>query len=771
MGTTATRDTLFPFEGQKYYNVDTDIVEIYAGGAWGGGPTSPNVPAPTYIFPAPSAVLTRGRSHVLASTGDYFLPEIAAADPALVIGEALVFEAARGVGSVLKTQGVDTMINHDSASDVELILDVGHSYIAVYNGTAFEIYNTSPNVGNPNEYNINFITADVVNPAPNTYHLIDATAGEVNITVPDVVPANEDWYSFTLIANTNHANIRAVGSSQIQSSNVVNLSTVHAQVLFKSDGVADYEGIQDSRDRYRLNKITVDTALASGFESGALYVCAPPDSTEITITIVDWDLEHEGNKARFIKESGDNAIVNIRNVTGDFLHILSVDDTSIEITAGDTGYILTQDSRPSASEIRLNFHPSTGTSVFEPGFAGILTAASPTPEVLITPPITVTNPLTPQSIGFFINDEKGLIGTISDRLITAIGQIKKTSDFSRDAKIKFKYYEYDFDTEILNPVELAETSFSATITGFAVNTEVLVSATLPENTWAVAGGGSNKLLVIELLAIKVGSGGADSDPTLDFTFGGSAPSLTYLDVPVGAINHATLGGVVPAETGVPDGHVDNDFPLQLPELTTAERDAIGSPNAGMQIQNTTTGQVEEYQSGAWGAAGGGGGSSLYDILLDADFSGLTGAGFTSMDLSAYSMLEVDVFMNDPASLSTVWRLLIHNSLGAAFSFQFNLFFQNTVITTVPGAGAFIPFGDDFFGGSQVTSAHHFKFFVHGLDTGRPSVVGVGGGGTNGLAYQYQCAAFMDGTPDNVEGVSITGDGVSTIGRLIVKGIK
>lgn len=39
--------------------------------------------------------------------------------------------------------------------------------------------------------------------------------------------------------------------------------------------------------------------------------------------------------------------------------------------------------------------------------------------------------------------------------------------------------------------------------------------------------------------------------------------------------------------------------LQLPSMSTAERDAIAAPTDGMAIYNTTTGQVQAREGGAW----------------------------------------------------------------------------------------------------------------------------------------------------------------------------
>lgn len=45
-------------------------------------------------------------------------------------------------------------------------------------------------------------------------------------------------------------------------------------------------------------------------------------------------------------------------------------------------------------------------------------------------------------------------------------------------------------------------------------------------------------------------------------------------------------------------------PLGLGQLTTAQRDAIASPRAGLVLWNTTTAQLEQYNGSSWVALGG-----------------------------------------------------------------------------------------------------------------------------------------------------------------------
>jgi len=58
--------------------------------------------------------------------------------------------------------------------------------------------------------------------------------------------------------------------------------------------------------------------------------------------------------------------------------------------------------------------------------------------------------------------------------------------------------------------------------------------------------------------------------------------------------------------------------LQVPKLTTAQRDAL-TPVNGMLIYNSTTNQFERYQNGAWGAFGGGG-AQTYFFFFTAEYA-------------------------------------------------------------------------------------------------------------------------------------------------------
>ena len=75
--------------------------------------------------------------------------------------------------------------------------------------------------------------------------------------------------------------------------------------------------------------------------------------------------------------------------------------------------------------------------------------------------------------------------------------------------------------------------------------------------------------------------------------------------------------------------------LRLNNLTTAERDALGSPLAGQLIWNTTDGQVQRYNGSGWAILGGSGNlgsnlsSSTNDILSNTGIIRLGGTGGTN----------------------------------------------------------------------------------------------------------------------------------------------
>lgn len=69
--------------------------------------------------------------------------------------------------------------------------------------------------------------------------------------------------------------------------------------------------------------------------------------------------------------------------------------------------------------------------------------------------------------------------------------------------------------------------------------------------------------------------------------------------------------------------------LELPSLTTTQRDAL-SPSNGMMIYNSTTNQIEAYQNGAWDVIGGGVDTPWTE---DHDASGYSLRNLLALDIS------------------------------------------------------------------------------------------------------------------------------------------
>ena len=222
----------------------------------------------------------------------------------------------------------------------------------------------------------------------------------------------------------------------------------------------------------------------------------------------------------------------------------------LEVADVGDGYLVTQDSRTSAANVAINFYPTDNVSVLDGSYFD-LTTLQPVTGVVASAAITSIDSENPTTLGFWINDNKALAGTIPETTINGYAQLRLTSAFNRTCRIKFEYYEYDYGTDTLNPVPLSETSYSGVIDNLTIFQEYFIGGILPENSWgesSIAG----KTIVAKLLGFK--SSAAGDDPTIDFQTG---TSRTVVAAPVTSVNHGALGGVVGTGPQTKDGHVDN----------------------------------------------------------------------------------------------------------------------------------------------------------------------------------------------------------------------
>jgi hypothetical protein len=431
--------------------------------------------------------------------------------------------------------------------------------------------------------------------APQEYKtaLINSGAGEVNLVLPEVLAGDDRWYGFKLDQNSHHCNITVAGASlqKIQDLETLSISTENSTVIVKANGVDGYSLIWDTRLYNRSVLVEDNLDLTSGFESGGIYFGHPADAGSAVITIKNWSIEHNGDFAYFTKIGGANSTYRIVSEDGSFDEVINEDATGIRLSVSPEGYTISQDSRAKSQNVRINFLPTGDPSALEPTYNLLRNDAFPE-NILTSAPITSSDSANPTSLGFWLNDDKALIGSLEAQNINALGELKKTIDFNRDVAIRFRYYQYDYDTLTLDPTPILTTGYSQAITSFTGYEQVFVSGILPARNWAFADESFTNTLTIELQAIKIGTGGVDDDPTLDIKTGGDTPSRTYIDVPIASVNHNILGGVTEAATGRPDGHVNSSIPLQQPELTTTEINEYATPNDGMTVWDKTISKLK-----------------------------------------------------------------------------------------------------------------------------------------------------------------------------------
>jgi hypothetical protein len=405
-------------------------------------------------------------------------------------------------------------------------------------------------------------TAVDVNPVlPFVTYLIDSSAGRVVMTLPDVSTGDSDWYNLMLDTNGNHSKITTEGGTQlIAGQPFIGLSTVQTSVQVKANAVDGYDIISDQREYYRITQITETINLGAGYESGAIYECASSTGAQIVVTIPDSVINHKGLYSKFILTTDNGTSVRVVTASGE--DIGSADEqailepfTGFEVAdEGGTGYLITQDSRPKASNVAINFYPDNAVSELEPTYAGVLATDRPVEEIIAAPPVTSSNSAAPTFLGYFINDNKALIGELADSSINAYAILRLAASYNRTMRIRFEYLEYDYGTSTLNTTPLSTTGYSGVIANTVDFEDYFIGGELPANTWAQSST-TGKVLVIALYGYK--SAAAGDNPIIEFRSGGNNTSRTTINVPVASVNHATLGGVVPAAAGVPDGHIDD----------------------------------------------------------------------------------------------------------------------------------------------------------------------------------------------------------------------
>ncbi len=140
-GSIALRDSLQPFQGQRFYDIDNDISYTYQGGAWEGGAIQANVMAPTVLTLTQPTQLTRGREHELLSSGEYFLPKaFTPEEGATLNGHLIVLYVGRGINANLRAPEDESFISGAGEETTSLMLTGGLMYSAVFFAGKWQLY-------------------------------------------------------------------------------------------------------------------------------------------------------------------------------------------------------------------------------------------------------------------------------------------------------------------------------------------------------------------------------------------------------------------------------------------------------------------------------------------------------------------------------------------------------------------------------------------------------------------------------------------------------
>ena len=155
-GPVAVRDSLVPFEGQRFYTTDEDLAYEYKGGSWTGTVFEGNLIGPTYLILKAPQKLTVGRKHLIDSNGEYSLPTANVKD-----GHEIEFEAYDGNAVTVTTEDGSDIVLGDIIWDVSAngALDIDSSvvYRGVYYSGVWSLFFTSGDDYLRRESNLNDI--------------------------------------------------------------------------------------------------------------------------------------------------------------------------------------------------------------------------------------------------------------------------------------------------------------------------------------------------------------------------------------------------------------------------------------------------------------------------------------------------------------------------------------------------------------------------------------------------------------------------------------
>lgn len=127
-GNIATRNSIIPHEGQRYYVIEEDKNYEYKGGSWTGTTYSNVLSSPTAVTKSASGQLSVGVSYIISGDGNYVLPTTGVAT-----GHEVWITVAADVEANLKADtGSDIVLQGNAVSNDYFKLETGILYYAVF---------------------------------------------------------------------------------------------------------------------------------------------------------------------------------------------------------------------------------------------------------------------------------------------------------------------------------------------------------------------------------------------------------------------------------------------------------------------------------------------------------------------------------------------------------------------------------------------------------------------------------------------------------------
>lgn len=331
-----------------------------------------------------------------------------------------------------------------------------------------------------------------VNPAvPYTTYLVDATSGNVTITLPDVTSWDTSEYRIVLEKDTNKVIVTTVWWAQlIWTSAIQYIATVNWQLYLKANGVDWYNIITDTRAYYRVVNIAWawTTDLSVGCESWVIYNCSPWTWNTRTIIIPDSYADCNWNFAKILLDWEWTVIV--KTLSWELIAWLpeqAITSWWFELTCFWDHYGITQDSRPKVQNTSLQlFSLTENSTIVDPAstfYRQTCTTQDDSRYDKITWTLVSSPTITWSNIygGWVITDEWVPSGIIPAWPIVTYATVKKLS-WTADFNFYIAFYKYIGWVETL----IATSWVSQTISSSTLS-DYFVTATLPETdfwtTW------------------------------------------------------------------------------------------------------------------------------------------------------------------------------------------------------------------------------------------------------------------------------------------------